>query len=77
MKLGFICLDLPGHLNPMSSLALHLQARNHEVVFLYSSGAAGLPLCSWSREGSHQREPTGGEQKGGARCVAIFPFAQC
>jgi len=44
MKLGFICLDLPGHLNPMSSLALQLQARNHEVVFLYSSGAAGLPF---------------------------------
>ena len=21
MKLGFICLDLPGHLNPMSALA--------------------------------------------------------
>ena len=44
MKLGFICLDLPGHLNPMSSLALQLQARNHEVVLLYSSGAAGLPF---------------------------------
>ena len=44
MKLGFICLDVPGHLNPMSSLALQLQARNHEVVFLYSSGPAGLPF---------------------------------
>lgn len=44
MKLGFICPDLPGHLNPMSSLALQLQARNHEVVFLYSSGPAGLPF---------------------------------
>jgi zeaxanthin glucosyltransferase len=44
MKLGFICLDLPGHLNPMSSLARQLQARNHEVVLLYSSGAAGLPF---------------------------------
>src|SRR5215831_241642 len=43
-KLGFICLDLPGHLNPMSALARQLQARNHEVVFLYSSGAAGLPF---------------------------------
>jgi len=43
MKLGFICLDLPGHLNLMSALALELQARNHEVVFLYSSGPAGLP----------------------------------
>jgi zeaxanthin glucosyltransferase len=44
MKLGFICLDLPGHLNPMSALARQLQARNHEVVFLYSSGVAGLPF---------------------------------
>src|SRR5215471_18386267 len=44
MKLGFICLDLPDHLNPMSALARQLEARNHEVVFLYSSGAAGLPF---------------------------------
>jgi zeaxanthin glucosyltransferase len=44
MKVGFICLNLPGHLNPMSALARQLQARNHEVVFLYSSGAAGLPF---------------------------------
>jgi zeaxanthin glucosyltransferase len=43
MKLGFICLNLPGHLNPMTALARHLQARNHEVVFLYSSSAGGLP----------------------------------
>ena len=43
MKLGFICLNLPGHLNPMTALARHLQARNHEVVFLYSSRANGLP----------------------------------
>jgi zeaxanthin glucosyltransferase len=44
MKLGFICLGLPGHLNPMTTLARQLQARNHEVVFLYSSDAAGLPF---------------------------------
>jgi MGT family glycosyltransferase len=44
MKLGFICLGLPGHLNPMTTLARQLQARNHEVVFLYSSGAGGLPF---------------------------------
>src|SRR5215472_11273674 len=43
MKLGFISLDLPGHLNPMSALARQLQTRNHEVVFHYSSGGAGLP----------------------------------
>jgi len=46
MKLGFICLGLPGHLNPMTTLARQLQARNHDVVFLYSSGAAGLPFVS-------------------------------
>jgi len=50
MKLGFISLNLPGHLNPMSALARHLQARNHEVVFLYSSGAAGLPFVRGPEE---------------------------
>jgi zeaxanthin glucosyltransferase len=44
LKLGFICLNLPGHLNPMTALARHLQHRNYDVVFLYSSGAAGLPF---------------------------------
>jgi zeaxanthin glucosyltransferase len=43
MKLGFICANVPGHLNPMTALARALQARNHEVVFLYSSAACGLP----------------------------------
>jgi zeaxanthin glucosyltransferase len=43
MKLGFICLNLPGHINPMTALARHLRSRNHEVVFLYSSSANGLP----------------------------------
>jgi zeaxanthin glucosyltransferase len=32
MKIGFICLCVPGHFNPMSALARQLQARNHEVV---------------------------------------------
>jgi zeaxanthin glucosyltransferase len=44
MKLGFICINIPGHLNPMTALARHLQDRNHDVVFLYSSDAAGLPF---------------------------------
>jgi zeaxanthin glucosyltransferase len=43
MKIGFICINGPGHLNPMTALARKLQARNHDVVFLYSSDAAGLP----------------------------------
>jgi MGT family glycosyltransferase len=46
MKLGFICPNVPGHLNPMTALARQLHTRNHEVVFLYSSGAAGLPFIS-------------------------------
>ena len=44
MKIGFICINGPGHLNPMTALARQLQARNHDVVFLYSSEAAGLPF---------------------------------
>jgi UDP:flavonoid glycosyltransferase YjiC (YdhE family) len=55
MKLGFICLNVPGHLNPITALARQLQARNHEVVFLYSSGAAGLPFVS-SPEKDHFNE---------------------
>jgi hypothetical protein len=34
MNLGFICPNLPGHLNPMTALARQLQARGHDVVFL-------------------------------------------
>src|ERR1700754_1461681 len=44
MKLGFICLNIPGHLNPMTTLARQLQARGHEVLFLYSQGGPGLPF---------------------------------
>jgi UDP:flavonoid glycosyltransferase YjiC (YdhE family) len=33
MKIGFICPTVPGHLNPMTALARHLQARNHERSF--------------------------------------------
>jgi len=45
MKLGFICPNLPGHINPAATFARKLQARNHEVVFLYSSDAVGLPCA--------------------------------
>jgi UDP:flavonoid glycosyltransferase YjiC (YdhE family) len=40
MKLGFVCLNLLGHLDPMTALARQLQARNHDVVFRYSPVAA-------------------------------------
>ena len=46
MKLGFICPNAQGHLNAMTALARQLQSRGHDVVFLYSSGAAGLPFVS-------------------------------
>jgi zeaxanthin glucosyltransferase len=48
MKLGFICFNVPGHLNPMTALARQLQGRGYDVVFLYSSGAAGLPFVPGS-----------------------------
>ena len=55
MKLGFICLNAPGHINPLTTLARKLQARNHEVVFLYSSEAAGLP-CAPGPQNDHVSE---------------------
>ena len=62
MKLGFISINVPGHLNPMTALARQLQARNHDVVFLYSSGAAGLPFVP-SPEGDHVSESISGVSK--------------
>jgi len=50
MKFGFICPQVPGHLNPITALARHLQMRGHHVVFLYSSGAAGLPFIPGEKE---------------------------
>ncbi len=65
MKLGFICLDLPGHLNPMSALARQLQARNHEVVLLYSSGAAGLPfVCGPEKDHINENLPEMSKKQG-------------
>jgi UDP:flavonoid glycosyltransferase YjiC (YdhE family) len=65
MKLGFICLDLPGHLNPMTALARQLQARNHEVVFLYSSGAGGLPFVpSPERDHINEARPEASKKEG-------------
>ena len=62
MKLGFICPNLPGHLNPMTALARHLQARNHEVVFLYSAEANGLPVVPGS-EKDHINENRAAQSK--------------
>src|SRR5262245_65942662 len=65
MKLGFICIGLPGHLNPMTALARQLQARNHEVVFLYSSGAAGLPFVPGpERDHINENRPEASKKQG-------------
>src|SRR5262247_2757019 len=34
MRVAFLSLPVPGHLNPMTALARKYQARSHEVVFL-------------------------------------------
>ena len=54
MKLGLICINAPGHLNPMTALARQLQSRNHEVIFLYSSEAAGLPVFPQKQQSAEQ-----------------------
>jgi zeaxanthin glucosyltransferase len=54
MKLGFICINGSGHLNPMTALARQLQGRNHEVIFLYSSEATGLPVFPHEQKPAEQ-----------------------
>src|SRR5246500_3918906 len=56
MRIGFLSLPVPGHLNPMTALARKLQSRCHDVVFLSLADvapfveAAALPfvLCAES-----------------------------
>lgn len=50
MKLGFFCPEVPGHLNPMTTLARELASRGHEAVIVGASRGekivrqAGLPF---------------------------------
>ena len=54
MKIGFIGLPNPGHLNPMSALARQLQSHNHDVVMFSPpvgesiARAAGLPFVPFA-----------------------------
>src|SRR5215510_2538122 len=54
MRIGFLSLPVPGHLNPMTALARKLQLRGHEVVFMSLVDvapfveAAGLPFVPCS-----------------------------
>ena len=52
MRIGFLSLPVPGHLNPMTTLARKLQSRGHDVVFVSLADvapfadAAGLPFVT-------------------------------
>jgi zeaxanthin glucosyltransferase len=54
MRIGFLSLPVPGHLNPMTTLARKLQSRGHDVVFISLLDtapfveAAGLPFVPCS-----------------------------
>jgi zeaxanthin glucosyltransferase len=54
MKIGFIGLPSPGHLNPMIALARQVQSRNHDVVVFSPpvgeslARAAGLPFVPFA-----------------------------
>ena len=54
MRIGFLSLPVPGHLNPMTALARKLQLRGHDVVFISLADvapfveAAGLPFVPCS-----------------------------
>src|SRR5215475_14235700 len=54
MRIGFVSLPVPGHLNPMTTLARKLQSRGHDVVFISLTDvapfveAAGLPFVPCS-----------------------------
>jgi len=54
MRIAFVALPTPGHLNPTTALARELQSRNHEVVlislpaaepYVSAAGLAFLPYC--------------------------------
>src|ERR1700748_1736615 len=54
MRIGFLSLAVPGHLNPMTALARKLQSRGHDVVSISLADvapfveAAGLPFVPCS-----------------------------
>ena len=55
MRIGFLSLPVPGHLNPMTALARKVQSRGHDVVFMSLADvapfveAAGLPFVPVSQ----------------------------
>lgn len=66
MRIAFVALSAPGHLNPTTALARQLQSRNHEVVvislpdaepYVRAAGLAFFPYCEaafLSADSSHK-----------------------
>src|ERR1700743_3297739 len=42
MKIGFVCMPLSGHLNPMIALARRLQSRGHSITFMSVPDAGSI-----------------------------------
>jgi hypothetical protein len=60
----------------MTTLARQLQARNHDVVFLYSAGAAGLPFVpADAKDQITENRPEVSKMQG--RMLCSFPSAWC
>jgi zeaxanthin glucosyltransferase len=72
MKIGFICPNIPGHINPMTALARHLQERNHEVVFLYSPSANGLPCVPGDKNDDMNAKRPGMSKLEGVGAIEFF-----
>jgi zeaxanthin glucosyltransferase len=54
MRIAFVALSAPGHLNPTTALARQLQSRDHDVIvislpdaepYVRAAGLAFLPYC--------------------------------
>jgi len=62
MKIGFVCLAIPGHFNPMSEVARQLRARNHAVVLLSlpriesAARAANLPFIPFGEKDNESNQ---------------------
>ena len=66
MKIAFLGVRVPGHLNPMTTLARRLKARGHDVVFIsvldtepIAQGKAQQALAEIEKEPSQWAQLTG------------------
>ena len=60
----------------MTALARHLQARNHEVVFLYSSSANGLPYVPGDKDDADKDQLLSLERSGRLKSLDNLDFVR-